>query len=105
MPNFSENLQTLPACEKIAALEIRDGDGNVCGIIQNKPGSAGSVRVYAYLAKKWNGINADAAREGLALYAEHTEDAQKSPGKHPNIDRLIQVLEGRGLYQVKFILC
>jgi len=29
----------------------------------------------------------------LKLYAEHTEDAQINPGKHPNIDRLLDVLD------------
>jgi hypothetical protein len=32
-----------------------------------------------------------ASVEGLALYAEHTEDARIYPGKHPNIDRLLDV--------------
>lgn len=100
MPKFSENLQGLPACDDIALLELRDANGAVCATIENKPGSAGSVRVYAYLAKKWGDINVDAAREGLALYAEHTEDARSNPGKHPNIDRLFQVADGQAGYAV-----
>jgi hypothetical protein len=31
--------------------------------------------------------------EGLTLFAEHTNDAEKNPGKHPNIDRLFKVIE------------
>ena len=34
----------------------------------------------------------EAAAEGLAIFAEHTEDASLHPGKHPNIDRLIAIL-------------
>ena len=34
----------------------------------------------------------EAAAEGLAIFAEHTDDASCHPGKHPNIDRLIAVL-------------
>jgi hypothetical protein len=103
MGSFAENLQGLSPCEEIAALELRDGRGELCGVIENKPGSAGSVRVYAYLAKKWGGITADAAREGLDLYAEHTEDARRNPGKHPNIDRLLQVLTQGAHYQVELL--
>ena len=37
--------------------------------------------------------SADAARHGLALYAEHTADARARPGAHPNIDRLLAIAE------------
>jgi hypothetical protein len=60
--------------------------------IENKPGQAGSLAVYAALADKHGAINAVAAQEGLHIYAEHTADAQNNPGKHPNIDRLIELL-------------
>jgi hypothetical protein len=100
MPDFAENLQALPGCDDIGALELRDASGAACALIENKPGSQGSLRVYAYLAQKWGGINPDAAREGLALYAEHTEDARMHPGKHPNIDRLLQVIEQNSRYEV-----
>ena len=44
------------------------------------------------LRKQYGAINAEAAAEGLAIFAEHTEDASLHPGKHPNIDRLIGLL-------------
>jgi hypothetical protein len=59
--------------------------------IENRPGSQGSLRIYQYLALKYGEINVAASVEGLALYAEHTEDARIYPGKHPNIDRLLDV--------------
>ena len=59
---------------------------------ENKPGQAGSLAVYAALAAKHGSINAAAAAEGLEAYAEHTTDAEANPGKHPNIDRLIDVI-------------
>jgi hypothetical protein len=43
------------------------------------------------LLTKYGVINAAAAAEGLALYAEHTQDARQNPGKHPNIDRLLAI--------------
>jgi hypothetical protein len=62
-------------------------------VIENKPGSQGSVKVYHHLFNKWGSINQDAAKDGLEIYAEHTLDAEENPGKHPNIDRLFEVIE------------
>ena len=48
-------------------------------------------------------ITLDAAVEGLALFAEHTEDAENCPGKHPNVDRLLSVLENEEPLDVKIV--
>ena len=88
--SFADTLNTLPefAGEKLV---LTDGSGAEVAAIANAPGTAGSFRVYAYLAAKHGGITAAAAAEGLAIYAEHTDDARLNPGKHPNIDRLFGV--------------
>lgn len=104
MPSFAENLQALPALDGVAALQLLDDGGAVIALIENKPGSQGSLRVYGYLAQKWDGINADAAREGLELYAEHMADARANPGKHPNIDRLFLIIEQDARLEVKTLL-
>jgi len=93
MKTFQENLAGLPGTDNIARLELLDGSGNVVAVIENKSGSQGSLRVYRHLADKHGAITPEAAQEGLALYAEHTEDARANPGKHPNIDRLFAVIE------------
>ena len=103
MQKFSDILSTLPNIDHLQAIELYDANGSVAGIIENKPGSSGSVKVYHHLWKKWGSINADAAKEGLALYAEHTEDARSNPGKHPNIDRLFQVIEQNATLTVETI--
>lgn len=87
---FSANLAGLPSVEALARIELVSGD-KVVAVIENRPGSAGSVRVYAWLAQHYGAINQDAASEGLRLYGEHTEDARNHPGKHPNIDRLFEI--------------
>ena len=51
------------------------------------------MKVYHHLLKKHGSINKEAAKEGLKIYAEHTQDAEDNPGKHPNIDRLFGVIE------------
>lgn len=88
---FADALKTLPefAGDKIV---LTDAAGAEVATIANAPGSAGSFRVYAHLAKQYGAINAEAAAEGLAIFAEHTEDASIHPGKHPNIDRLIGLM-------------
>lgn len=88
---FSEILATLPTIDHVAALELFDGDTLVARL-ENRPGAAGSVRVYHALLKKFGEINTAAATEGLAMYAEHTADARAFPGKHPNIDRLLTLI-------------
>jgi hypothetical protein len=92
MKTFSEILATLPNIEGIARIELTQGS-NLIGTIENKAGSQGSLRLYRHLAEKHGSITPAAAQEGLELYAEHTEDARNNPGKHPNIDRLLDLIE------------
>jgi hypothetical protein len=102
MKKFAEILATLESADHLQRLELADADGNI-ERIENKPGTQGSLKVYHHLWKKHGAINSAAAKEGLALYAEHTEDAQNNPGKHPNIDRLFEVLEHGLKYAVTAI--
>ena len=88
---FKENLAVLPEV-KGSRLRLFDDQGCEAAVIENAPGTAGSFRVYAYLAGRHGAINVSAEQEGLSIYAEHTEDARLNPGKHPNIDRLLEIL-------------
>jgi hypothetical protein len=92
--NFSDTLKTLPGIGHLAGLDLLDAAGQTVATLDNRPGQAGSVCVYQALAQRHDRIDAAAAREGLALYAEHTADARAFPGKHPNIDRLLLVEAG-----------
>ena len=97
---FSDNLKQLPPVAHLASLQLIDAQGAVVATIENKPGQAGSLAVYAALAERHGRINAAAAQEGLDIYAEHTLDARAYPGKHPNIDRLLAWAEGTAAYGV-----
>ena len=103
MQKFSEVLLTLDNTEHVKRIELYHEDGRAAGVIDNKPGSQGSVKVFHHLYKMYGGITLDAAVEGLSLYAEHTEDAENCPGKHPNVDRLINVLENEEPLTMKVI--
>lgn len=93
MKRFTDILPTLENAEHIQRIDLFNPDGSRAGKIENKPGSAGSVRVYHHLWKKHGAITVEAAKEGLKIYAEHTEDAENNPDKHPNIDRLFSIIE------------
>ncbi len=86
---FAENLKQLPRISHLTAIQLLDGDSAVVATIENKPGQTGSLAIYNHLGQIFGAITAEAARKGLDLYAEHTDDARQNPGKHPNIDRLL----------------
>ena len=100
---FAENLKQLPRVSHLAAIQLLDDAGNVVATIENKPGQAGSLAVYNHLGQIHGAITAEAARKGLDLYAEHTEDARLHPGKHPNIDRLFELAEKKQTLRVKHV--
>jgi len=101
-PSFAENLAALPLQEPLAGIELIGSDDTVV-VIENKPGSQGSLRLYQHLLAKFGAIDAAAAAEGLALYAEHTQDARLNPGKHPNIDRLLEIEASGMAYSARLI--
>ena len=103
MAQFAENLKKLPGISHLAAINLLDAEGNVLSVIENKAGSQGSLAVYNHLAQTYGAITPDAARKGLDLYAEHTEDARLHPGKHPNIDRLIGLVEENRTLRIKHV--
>lgn len=98
---FSDNLAQLPVLDTVAAIELVDQSGAAVAKIENKPGQAGSLRVYGWLAGTFGAITPEAAELGLKIYAEHTQDAVANPGKHPNIDRLFNIKTAEQTLQVK----
>lgn len=99
---FADTLKQLPKISHLAALQLLDEAGQVVATIENKPGQAGSLAVYNHLAQLYGAITVEAAKKGLELYAEHSEEARAHPGKHPNIDRLFALIaQGHGLWRVK----
>lgn len=100
---FAENLKALPGVSHLQAITLLDSEGNAVGTIENKPGQTGSLTIYNHLGQLYGAITAEAARKGLELYAEHTDDARTHPGKHPNIDRLLALLADGGKLRVKHV--
>lgn len=92
--SFKENLALLPSIDALACIELYDRNGALVATIENKPGKQGSLAVYQYLDANFAALDADAARHGLEVFAEHTEDAKNRPGAHPNIDILLDIVAG-----------
>ena len=101
--SFAENLKKLPGISHLAAINLLDAEGNLLATIENKAGSQGSLSVYNHLAQTYGSINLEAARKGLEIFAEHTDDERTNPGKHPNIARLLQIEAGQPAQRVKHI--
>jgi hypothetical protein len=103
LTGFQENLRQLPEIKHIARLELY-GDGyEPEAVIENEPGSQGSLAVYYKVAIDHGGLTPNAARDALGLFAEHVQDAHDHPGKHPNIDRLFRILDENLFYSVKAV--
>lgn len=101
---FADNLKQLPRVSHLAAIHLLDAEGGIAGTLENKPGQTGSLAVYNHLGQIFGALTPEAARKGLELYAEHVEDARQNPGKHPNIDRLLELAAaGKGLLRLKHV--
>ncbi|EKU76782.1 MULTISPECIES: DUF2322 family protein [Sphingobium] len=100
---FKDNLQLLPPIDGIARIDLKDATGAVVASIENQPGKQGSLAVYAYLQKVFGTLDAAAAEHGLAVFAEHTADARNRPGAHPNVDRLVAIVDGGDALMVEVV--
>lgn len=101
MKKFNDILASLDSAEHLAHIVLVNADGSSAGLIENKAGSLGSLKLYQHLYKKFGSISVAAAHEGVAMYAEHSQDAKLHPGKHPNIDRLLNVIKTQQALSIK----
>jgi hypothetical protein len=104
MQQFNDVLLKIESAESVQEIALFDGNDEAAGSIRNQPGKAGSVRVYYHLYQQFGSISVEAAKEGLAMFSEHTADAKENPGKHPNIDRLFNIINDANPLTVKVIM-
>lgn len=96
--SFKDNLAQLPSIEGVARIDLIDVGGALVASIPNEAGKQGSLAVYQYLEQCFGAVTPEAAEHGVAVFGEHSADAKARPGAHPNIDRLLEVMEsGRAL--------
>jgi len=100
---FKDVIVTLPDITNLEKIELYDLEDNFTDKIDNLPGTQGSLKVYFYLYKTFKVINFQAAKKALELFEEYTNEAKKSPGSHPNIDRLINIIKSKNSLKMKVI--
>ncbi len=67
--------------------------GEVIHHIPAVEGKLGSLKLYHALDGQFgHKLDKHSARQGIEWFAEHVEDAKQYPGKHPNIDLLLNVI-------------
>ena len=101
--SFKENLQLLPSADHLVRIELTDPTNKLVATIENQPGKQGSLVVYQYLSQTFDVIDTLAAAHGIEVFAEHTADAKKNRGAHPNIDHLLDILDGAPVLNVRLI--
>jgi 2,3,4,5-tetrahydropyridine-2-carboxylate N-succinyltransferase len=97
MKTFAENLKSIPTTKNTVLLRLYNERDDLVSIIPNIPGRQGSIQVFQHIADKKNVINLEAAKEGLRLFGEHLEDAQKNPGKHQKLELLLDLKKRESL--------
>jgi hypothetical protein len=101
--SFRDNLLLMPSVENLIRIDLTNPAGDIVASIENQPGKQGSLVVYQYLKQVFGTIDAKAAAHGMEVFAEHTQDAKKRPGAHPNIDRLLDIVEGSDALDVQLV--
>ena len=93
----------LPDISHIDRLELFDEDYTPVAAIENRDGQRLSLQIYYKTAMAFGGIGPKAANSALLRYGDHAEDARRNPGKHPNIDRLFEIIAKDGHLSVHVV--
>ena len=100
--NFSDYLATFPSVDHLQGLDVLDAQGAVIHHIPAVAGKLGSLRLYNALTERFGGVlDTVAAEQGLIWFAEHVADARANPGKHPNVDLLLDVAAEQRQYRLQ----
>lgn len=101
MAPASHTSNALESIAGYARLELFGAGVEPIAVIENKPDSAASLQIYYHVSLRWGGIGPAAAARALQLYGELAEEAQRRPGKYPDIDRLYQIIRQDEYYSVR----
>ena len=103
MQKFKDALEKFEDASHVKRIILSNKDGKIVGAIENIPGSLGSIKLYQHLCLTFGELSIDAALKGIELYSEHSKEARNYPGKHPNIDRLLDIIENKKALKIKII--
>lgn len=101
---FKDYLATFPSVDHLSGLNVLSQQGEVIHSIPAIEGKLGSLKLYNALLTQFNGVlDKKSAEQGIIWFAEHLEDAKNNPGKHPNIDLLLSIVENNQIFTLKVI--
>ena len=103
MQKFKDTLEKFEDASHVKKIILSNKSGEIVGSINNIPGSLGSIKLYQHLYLNFGELSIDAALKGIELYSEHSKEAKNYPGKHPNIDRLLDIIENEKNLKIKII--
>lgn len=91
-----EKIGQLPSTEFVGLIKVYNSE-NLVNIIPNLPGKQSSLRVF-YGLQRNNELNRNAISEALDIFGDVLiAESKLNPGKHPNIDLLLNMKEGNNL--------
>jgi len=97
MANDQDKLEGLPSVDNLAGLELYGEGFEPEAWVEHTPDRTTTVAIYYQMAIDYGGISPTAARKALDLFGDQAEEARAHPGRHPDIDRLFEVID-RGQY-------
>ena len=105
MSKLHSDFEQLPSSDDIEYLELHwSGKENGLPILErleNVQGKQASVRIYHALSQMNDGtVQAQQAKEGLRLYGAYTDDEKREPNSHPNIRKLLELVENNSQMRV-----
>jgi len=93
-PIFKQNLASLKKVDEVKGVVLYK-DGKYIDTIPNAEGKRGSLTLYANALGFEDGtLGKKEAEQILTWFGEYKDIAQQNPGAHPNVDRLIPVING-----------
>lgn len=90
--------------DNIVKIVIYRHNGETVGHIANTEGQKASFRIYLAIARRFVcQLNAQSARFGLGLYGDYVAEERRTPNRHPNIRRLLDIIEYQDELRLKLI--
>ncbi|MFC6277143.1 DUF2322 family protein [Psittacicella hinzii] len=98
-------LDCLPSAAAVKHINIYDQYNNLVRHIDNVAGKHETVKLFNYLSTICDScLDCRAGLKGLDLYADYVADAIANPGKHGNVDFLLQLVRDKDTqYRVEVV--
>lgn len=104
MSKLNSKYYELETDDSITEIIIYTKDHQPVGQLHNVEGQSASFRIYLAMAKRYVcHLNIQSAHFALELYGDYVGQEQQNPGQHPNIRRLLDVIEREDEFLLELI--